>query len=163
MLGACGAEDGTDAGLTFSSTLPWNDNCTLQQNGEWARSGYVLGVQTVLSCLGFTLDIDGIYGPVTRSRVEAFQSDQGLTVNGTVDSPTWARLQEQVRLNDDTGRYIRYSIGTCLVDSPNGADDSFAFDWDTDEIKWEVFTTDSLAGFGNAWLQFSTNPVSYIQ
>ncbi len=163
VFGACGAEAGSDAGLGFSSTLPWNDNCTLQQDGEWARSGYVLGVQTVLSCLGFTLDIDGIFGPVTRSRVEAFQSDQGLTVNGTVDSSTWTRLQEQVRLNVDTGRYIRYSIGSCLVDSPNGAADSFAFDWDTDELEWEVFTFDTITGFNNSWFQFSTETVGYIQ
>lgn len=160
-LGACGAEEGTDAGIYLTSTQSWNDNCALQQDGEWAVSGYTLGVQTVLSCLGYTIDIDGYFGPQTKSRVESFQFDNGLEVTGVVSSATWSKLQEQVQFSTNDGeRYDRYSVGNnCLVQD-------FAFDWDKTDIEWEVFTDDVNQGIGigvSAWFMFSTEPVSYAQ
>jgi len=34
--------------------------------------------------LGYNLDIDGIHGPITEYRIEAFQADKGLAVNSVV-------------------------------------------------------------------------------
>jgi peptidoglycan hydrolase-like protein with peptidoglycan-binding domain len=36
--------------------------------------------------------IDGIFGPVTKSAVEQFQTDSGLAVDGIVGPATWAAL-----------------------------------------------------------------------
>jgi peptidoglycan hydrolase-like protein with peptidoglycan-binding domain len=36
--------------------------------------------------------IDGIFGPVTKSAVEQFQTDNGLAVDGIVGPATWAAL-----------------------------------------------------------------------
>jgi len=37
-------------------------------------------------------EIDGIFGPVTKSAVEQFQSDSHLTIDGIVGPVTWAAL-----------------------------------------------------------------------
>lgn len=41
---------------------------------------------------GFTLAIDGYYGPQTRAAVEEFQRMKGLAVDGVVGPETWAAL-----------------------------------------------------------------------
>ncbi len=38
-------------------------------------------------------NLDGKIGPQTRAAVEAFQSDQGLTVDGIVGRNTWSKLK----------------------------------------------------------------------
>jgi len=38
-------------------------------------------------------NLDGKIGPQTRSAIEAFQSDQGLTVDGIVGRNTWSKLK----------------------------------------------------------------------
>lgn len=38
-------------------------------------------------------NLDGKIGPQTRTAVEAFQSDQGLTVDGIVGRNTWSKLK----------------------------------------------------------------------
>jgi peptidoglycan hydrolase-like protein with peptidoglycan-binding domain len=52
---------------------------------EWAQ--YLLVRRT----LSYT-DIDGTFGPVTKTAVEQFQRDSGLDVDGIVGPATWAAL-----------------------------------------------------------------------
>lgn len=52
----------------------------------------VTRIQEALSQLGYSLDVDGYYGPGTRSAVERFQSSRGLTVTGQVNDATWSSL-----------------------------------------------------------------------
>lgn len=52
---------------------------------RWAQ--YLL-VRRILS----DAQIDGIFGPVTKSAVEQFQSENQLTVDGIVGPATWAKL-----------------------------------------------------------------------
>lgn len=162
-FGICGNESGIDPGSRFSpdvlSALSWGDNCGLQVDGEWSYSGYVLGIQTILSCMGYAVDIDGYYGPQTQSRVEAFQNDQGLAITGKVESETWLKLFDQLNLSSDGSRFTRYSVANCLVQSADGK--SIAFDYDKDEIEWEILTIDVLSGnTSSLWHQFSTDPVN---
>jgi hypothetical protein len=53
-------------------------------------------VQQKLFDLGYTQvgEIDGIFGPLTDGAVKAFQSDEGLLVDGVVGPITWSRLFE---------------------------------------------------------------------
>lgn len=49
-------------------------------------------VQAVLFQLGYTIGIDGSFGPATRSVVQQFQTDYGLTVDGIVGATARAKL-----------------------------------------------------------------------
>jgi peptidoglycan hydrolase-like protein with peptidoglycan-binding domain len=41
---------------------------------------------------GYTLEVDGIFGPITAQAVKDFQSKQGLTIDGVVNPLTWQKL-----------------------------------------------------------------------
>lgn len=59
-------------------------------------SGYnVAEVQRKLSVLGYyTGPVDGIFGPLTRQAVVAFQNDQGLDADGIVGPRTYVHLRQ---------------------------------------------------------------------
>jgi hypothetical protein len=57
----------------------------------------VYAIQHLLLERGYALDADGIFGPVTKSRVQAFQGDVGLTADGIVGKQTWPKLIVQVQ------------------------------------------------------------------
>lgn len=52
-------------------------------------------VQSVLSKLGYSIAIDGSYGPSTRDAIKAFQRDHGLSVDGSCGPATRAKLLEE--------------------------------------------------------------------
>jgi predicted chitinase len=49
-------------------------------------------VQQRLKALGYTVDVDGAFGPGTAAAVKAFQGDKGLTADGIVGPGTQAAL-----------------------------------------------------------------------
>ena len=60
------------------------------------RGPVVIEVQGLLTQNGFSPGpADGIFGSLTETAVRLFQSDNGLPVDGLVDSPTFAALQDQ--------------------------------------------------------------------
>jgi peptidoglycan hydrolase-like protein with peptidoglycan-binding domain len=57
---------------------------------------YVCVLQDALNVVsGAGLGIDGIFGPVTHSRVRLFQATRGLTADGVVGCYTWQALTAQ--------------------------------------------------------------------
>ncbi len=48
--------------------------------------------------------IDGIFGPVTKTAVEQFQSQSGLTADGVVGPNTWAALGRWSGATDPVAR-----------------------------------------------------------
>jgi Putative peptidoglycan binding domain len=52
----------------------------------------VVWAQEHLATAGYTIPIDGDYGPTTQAAVESFQTAKGLTVDGIVGPATWAAL-----------------------------------------------------------------------
>ncbi len=162
VFGACGNEGGLDPGLQASTTTSWSDNCHVQRGGEWADSGYALGIQTVLSCLNYSIQVDGIFGPETESVVVDFQVSRGLGGSGIVDEATWLALQNELFFAQDNGIYQTYAAGNCLVDTNDDTD--IAFDWDIAEQEWEVETYDLFSfGSGTEWFQFSIEEVQYLR
>jgi cell wall-associated NlpC family hydrolase len=50
-------------------------------------------IQYALTKAGYSLDIDGSYGPATTAAVKAFQKKYGLTVDGNVGPKTQAKME----------------------------------------------------------------------
>lgn len=51
-------------------------------------------IQAVLYQLGYSIDIDGSFGPSAKKIVEQFQKDNGLTVDGSCGPATRSKLKE---------------------------------------------------------------------
>ena len=65
--------------------------CPLLRRGD--RSPAVKELQQRLQGIGCALEADGIFGPVTRSCVKAFQRSRGLVPDGVVGPLTWSALE----------------------------------------------------------------------
>lgn len=74
--------------------IPWTE--TLVNNLPTLSAGSsgedVKSAQGLLNARGYTLAIDGVFGPATRSAVTAFQHAKGLVADGIIGPATWARL-----------------------------------------------------------------------
>src|SRR5579884_2439521 len=82
----------------------------LEQRG--AGGPNVVAVQYLLAARGYSLSIDGAFGPQTQSRVEAFQKAAGLSADGIVGSLTWPRLIITVRRGSsgDAVKAVQYLL-----------------------------------------------------
>ena len=61
-------------------------------------SGFrVTAIQHLLRQRGFSLTVDGSFGPTTQSRVISFQHSKGLTADGVVGPKTWSALVVAVK------------------------------------------------------------------
>ena len=77
-----------------------------------ARGRDVLRVQTIfvmMKTLGFD-QIDGVFGPLTRNAVIAFQEGEGLPADGIVGDSTWQRMPA----DPDTPVLKRHSTGSAV-------------------------------------------------
>ena len=64
---------------------------------QGSKGPYVLIAQDGLTTLGYdTGGLDGVFGAKTRDSVLAFQSKNGLTVDGLIGNNTWNALMNQV-------------------------------------------------------------------
>lgn len=84
-----------DSVLEAQSVLSWSN---LRQ-GDTGRDVYTL--QYLLRHRGYSLSVDGDFGPGTNSAVRSFQSSRGLTVDGVVGGNTWEALIVTVRQGDN--------------------------------------------------------------
>lgn len=75
---------------------------------EGSRGVYVATLQDALNTADITgMAVDGVFGPLTRRGVEAFQRQQGLTPDGIVGCATWQALTGLVNgLLRRTGEYV---------------------------------------------------------
>lgn len=60
--------------------------------GSWGADVFLL--QRHLRRLGFEIDADGLYGPMTRDAVRAFQRQSGIAETGRVNAETLGALNE---------------------------------------------------------------------
>ncbi len=84
--------------LAQRQALPGADTATAESAQPLVRQGSsgqaVTSLQEKLNNAGATapLEVDGVFGPMTRAGVIAFQSQNGLTADGIVGPSTWAKL-----------------------------------------------------------------------
>ena len=62
------------------------------QKGD--KGNDVKELQTLLTSLGYSLEIDGDFGSNTKSKLSAFQKDNGLSATGVLDEKTYKKLLE---------------------------------------------------------------------
>ncbi|MEO0999435.1 MAG: peptidoglycan-binding protein, partial [Pseudomonadota bacterium] len=60
-------------------------------------------LQTLLRQAGFSLHVDGDFGPATRRTVQAFQRENGLIADGVVGPKTWAALEAVLGVDLNSG------------------------------------------------------------
>jgi GH24 family phage-related lysozyme (muramidase) len=65
---------------------------TLKLTNPFMKGEDVKQVQQKLSQRGISVDVDGVYGPDTKTAVQTFQRQNGLEVDGIVGPQTWAAL-----------------------------------------------------------------------
>ena len=82
----------------------------LEQHGSTGED--VKTVQYLVTAHGHATGVDGIFGPLTKAAVEAFQSSRGLGVDGIVGPQTWPQLIIQVQQgsNGDAVRAVQSQI-----------------------------------------------------
>lgn len=66
----------------------------------------VFALQYLLRARGYNLNADGVFGPITQTQVENFQTDKNLTEDAIVGPETWQALIIQVA-QGKTGQEVR--------------------------------------------------------
>src|SRR5579859_7406607 len=69
-----------------AATYSWPDV------GQGSTGENVYSIQLMLQAHGYSLSIDGDFGPQTAATVRSFQSAHGLSVDGIVGPQTWPVL-----------------------------------------------------------------------
>lgn len=90
--------------LLSMSSATYARSWPIVREGDLGRD--VVTVQYLLRHRGYTLSVDGDFGPGTKSTVQSFQSSQGLTADGIVGTNSWERLVVTVRQGDN-GNHVR--------------------------------------------------------
>ena len=82
----------------------------LEQQGSTGED--VKTVQYLVTAQGHSTGVDGVFGPLTKAAVEAFQSSRGLGADGIVGPQTWPQLIIQVQQgsNGDAVRAVQSQI-----------------------------------------------------
>lgn len=82
----------------------------LEQQGSTGED--VRTVQYLVTAQGHSTGVDGVFGPATKTAVEAFQSSRGLSADGIVGQQTWPQLIIEVRQgsNGDAVRAVQSQI-----------------------------------------------------
>ena len=135
----------------------------LKVEGSQLTGFDVLYIQVCLSCLGYDIVVDGVYGRGSEAVIKQFQTDQGLEVDGACGPITWKALESAIAKNPslkivaqpqnvagDVGEKVSFSVrarGIALsyqwYYKKTGADD-----W----TLWKGHTTASTSGtVGSSW------------
>ena len=79
----------------------------VKQSSAYAENAKA--VQYLLRSYGYSLSVDGYFGPGTEGAVKAFQRGQGLSQDGLVGEKTWTKLVRTVSQGDreDTVRAVQ--------------------------------------------------------
>ena len=82
----------------------------LEQEGSASED--VKTVQYLVTAQGHPTGVDGVFGPLTKIAVQAFQSSRGLAADGIVGAQTWPQLIISVQQgsNGDAVRAVQSQI-----------------------------------------------------
>jgi N-acetylmuramoyl-L-alanine amidase len=84
-------------GVADTRTLDKIDEILASPFREGRSHRDVIDLKEKLTLLGYgNMNINDVYGSFTKQRVEEFQKDHGLVVNGIFDAPSWTKLNSLV-------------------------------------------------------------------
>lgn len=83
------ASSGSSAASTLASSAPPYPGVQLRRGSQGA---HVETVQSQLKARGWTISVDGSFGPGTEKVVRTFQQNKGLKADGVVGPVTWAAI-----------------------------------------------------------------------
>ena len=147
------------APASTTDTTPWS-NFPVQQRYSY-NEYYTLAIQTVLyyskSTYAYYLgSIDGKFGPDTQTVVRLFQTDKGLTVNGTVNSETWAALYDcLVKDTEPPFPIVPNSLYVVPDYYKVRGSGIILFRCSTSTNTWSVATNPGAVGIDIKWQQFN--------
>jgi peptidoglycan hydrolase-like protein with peptidoglycan-binding domain len=83
---------GASLGLRAASSARTVEAASWPTEKQGSTDENVASIQLLLLAHGYSLSVDGSFGPQTASTVKTFQSDHGLGVDGVVGPQTWSAL-----------------------------------------------------------------------
>ncbi len=108
----------------------------------------VTAIQYLLRAEGYTLEADGVFGPLTEDAVSRFQVALGLPPDGIVDAKSWSALVVRHQLEKgargDAVKALQYLLShvhgyDLLVDGDFGSDTRAAvIDFQSEHLLWFV-------------------------
>lgn len=72
----------------------WGTCWTRRYTPGYTASGLTAWAQASIDGEGFTLTVDGYFGPTTESKVKSWQSARGISSDGIVGNNSWIRMDE---------------------------------------------------------------------
>ncbi len=109
-----------------------------------AKGSAVAEAQRLLNIAGAHLKMDGIFGSDTQAAVEAFQSANGLTVDGVIGVNTWSKLRS---LDVDADEDSLTKDSTETSHGPTDTDQTGGFieaEPSTSSPEWPIAEVDAL-------------------
>jgi polysaccharide deacetylase family sporulation protein PdaB len=88
LAGSSGSSSSGSSGSSYSSSGSASGS-TIRQGSTGTA---VKELQQALVNKGYSLSVDGAFGPMTKSAVMRFQSSVGITADGVVGPVTWSKL-----------------------------------------------------------------------
>ncbi|MEU5387894.1 peptidoglycan-binding domain-containing protein [Kitasatospora cineracea] len=85
-------------------TDDFGDEGILSQT-SYANSGATALWQAILYGDGFSVTVDGQFGPQTAAATKSWQSAHGLSADGVVGPNTWAKAQSHLRISYTNSTY----------------------------------------------------------
>ncbi len=77
----------------------------VESSGSSGRN--VVTIQYLLKARGYTVSVDGAFGPGTTTAVKSFQSSQGLSNDGVVGTNTWEKLVMTIQYGSTNANAVK--------------------------------------------------------
>ncbi len=90
--------------ISTDTTLPWNytyPTRTLYQKSPMMNGNDVRWLQSALSYLGYACTVDGYLGAETKNQIRAYQSANGLSVDGKAGTKTLSSLKAKAEAKNN--------------------------------------------------------------
>lgn len=105
------------ASTALAAPQNWGASGGFLRTERGDKGNFTRTVQRVLQQRGYSLSVDGDFGPTTEDRVIRFQRTENIDDDGIVGSDTWGKLYNWLRYSSsDYAYYVSGGDGFCYFD-----------------------------------------------